>query len=87
MPAPGRPVRGCDGWAPHPPRSGVGVGHAVVAVRVSAPIAMGGKSPQHLDAGGVGEHPEHLDDQWGLIGGQPRPELPIICIHAQTVAL
>ena len=30
-----------------------------------------GKRPQHLHAGGVSEHPEHLDDQADLIVRQP----------------
>ena len=41
--------------------------------------------PQHLDAGGVGEHPEHLDDQTYLIIGQPAPTSTRICIHTQII--
>jgi hypothetical protein len=42
--------------------------------------------PQHLYAGGIGEHPEHLDDQIHLIAGQPPPTSGRICIHTQIIA-
>jgi hypothetical protein len=42
-----------------------------------------GQRPQHLHAGGVGEHSEHLDDQADLIVGQPN--LFITCMHTQIL--
>lgn len=46
-----------------------------------------GESPQQLHAGGVGEHPEDLDDEIGLFVGQPPGAEFVICIHTQIVAL
>ena len=43
-----------------------------------------GERPQHLHAGGVGQHPEHLDDQADLIVRQP--DIFVICMHTQIVA-
>ena len=42
--------------------------------------------PQDLDAGAVGEHPEHLDRQRDLILRQPAGRWLTICIHKQIVA-
>ncbi len=42
--------------------------------------------PKHLYACGIGEHAEHFDDEGSLIVGQPRTNLPTICIHAQIIA-
>jgi hypothetical protein len=43
-----------------------------------------GERPQHLDAGGVGQHPEHLDNQADLIVRQP--SILVTCIHTQIIA-
>ena len=43
--------------------------------------------PQHLDAGGIGEHPEHFDDQVHLVIGEPTTTSSRICIHTQIVGL
>ena len=43
--------------------------------------------PQHLDAGGIGQHPEHLDHQIHLIIGQPTTALTNICIHTQIISV
>jgi hypothetical protein len=42
-----------------------------------------GERPQHLHAGGVGQHPEHLDDQADLIVRQP--DILITCMHTQII--
>jgi hypothetical protein len=43
-----------------------------------------GERPQHLHAGGVGQHPEHLDNQADLIVRQPN--ILTICMHTQIIA-
>ena len=43
-----------------------------------------GERPQHLYAGRVSQHPEHLDDQADLIFRQP--DIATICMHTQIVA-
>jgi hypothetical protein len=43
-----------------------------------------GERPQHLHAGGVSQHPEHLDDQADLIVRQP--DILTICMHTQIIA-
>ncbi len=40
--------------------------------------------PQQLQAGGVGEHPQHLDRQVDMLLGRHRPYVSI-CIHTQIV--
>ena len=44
------------------------------------------KRPEHLHAGGVSEHPEHLGYQIHLILGQSTPTATTICIHTQIVS-
>jgi len=39
--------------------------------------------PEHLHAGGVGQHPENLDDETGLVVGQPT--FATICMHTQII--
>ena len=43
--------------------------------------------PQNLDAGGIGEHPEHFDHQVHLVIGEPTTTSSPICIHTQIVEL
>ena len=46
-----------------------------------------GERPQQLDAGRVGQHPEHLDDEVGLFVGQSASADLLICIHTQIIAV
>ncbi|BBY17096.1 hypothetical protein MLIT_26880 [Mycolicibacterium litorale] len=41
--------------------------------------------PEDLHPGGIGEHPEHLDDEVHLIVGQPPSASLTICIHTQII--
>ena len=45
-----------------------------------------GERPQNLNARGIGEHAEHLDDECGLLVGQPIANHLTICIHTRIVA-
>jgi hypothetical protein len=44
------------------------------------------RHPQELNAGGIGEHLEHLDHQIHLIIGQRPPTHFFTCIHTQIVS-
>lgn len=45
-----------------------------------------GERPQNLNASGIGEHAEYLDDERGLLVGQPITNHLVICIHTRIVA-
>lgn len=62
---------------------GGGLAHSLGQV-VDAQFAAD-QRPQQLDAGGVGEHAEHLEDQVGVVVGETGCML--ICIHTQIIAV
>ncbi len=43
------------------------------------------QGPQHLNAGGVGQHPEHLDHEIDLILREGSTACTVICIHTQVI--
>lgn len=46
-----------------------------------------GQRPEDLNAGGIREHPEHLDDEGRLFVGKPLLYFLTICMHTRIVAV